>query len=144
MAIKGSIKKYQFIKALDIPTTLFLEVSSLNGKPVLVTEDLNSDNLCFVSPNSVKTETDELLACLRENFTPCLSSERIDSKAEQYCYKNKIKEISNFPSFYNVLKKTLSRLHVIIYLLLSIVISSLSRKVNLALLLIIRLQIGII
>lgn len=75
MAIKGSIKKYQFIKALDIPTTLFLEVSSLNGKPVLVTEDLNSDNLCFVSPNSVKTETDELLACLRDNLIPCLSSE---------------------------------------------------------------------
>lgn len=105
MAIKGSIKKYQFIKALDIPTTSFLEVSSLDGKPVLVTEDLNSDNPCFVSPNSVKTETDELLACLRENFTPCLSSERIDSKVEQYFYKNKIKEISNFPSFLQRVKE---------------------------------------
>lgn len=49
MAIKGSIKKYQLVKALDIPTTSFLEVSSLDGKSVLVTEDLNSDNLCFVS-----------------------------------------------------------------------------------------------
>ena len=94
MAIKGSIKKYQFIKALDIPTTSFLEVSSLDGKPVLVTEDLNSDNPCFVSPNSVKTETDELLA-----------SERIDSKVEQYFYKNKIKEISNFPSFLQRVKE---------------------------------------
>ena len=43
MAIKGSIKKYQLIKALDIPTTSFLEVSSLDGKSVLVTEDLNSN-----------------------------------------------------------------------------------------------------
>lgn len=74
MAIKGSIKKYQLIKALDIPITSFLEVSSLDGKPVLVTEDLNSNNICFVSPNSVKTEKDELLACLRDNlgiFSKC-------------------------------------------------------------------------
>lgn len=108
------------------------------------TEDLNSNNLCFVSPNSVKTETDELLACLRDNFIPGLSSERIDSKAEQYFYKNKIKEISNFPSFYSVLKKILTRLHVTIYLLPSTLISSLSRKVNPVPLLIIGLQIGII
>ena len=109
MAIKGSIKKYQLIKALVIPTTSFLEVSSLDGKSVLVTEDLNSDNLCFVSPNSVKTEKDELLACLRENFIPCLSSERIDSKSEQYFYKNKIKEISNFPSFLQRVKEDINK-----------------------------------
>lgn len=109
MAIKGSIKKYQLIKALDIPTTSFLEVSSLDGKSVLVTEDLNSNNICFVSPNSVKTEKDELLACLRDNFIPCLSSERIDSKAEQYFYKNKIKEISNFPSFLQRVKEDINK-----------------------------------
>lgn len=109
MVIKGSIKKYQLIKALDIPTTSFLEVVSLDGKSVLVTEDLNSNNLCFVSPNSVKTETDELLACLRDNSIPCLSSERIDSKAEQYFYKNKIKEISNFPSFLQRVKEDINK-----------------------------------
>lgn len=109
MAIKGSIKKYQLIKALDIPTTSFLEISSLDGKPVLVTEDLNSDNICFVSPNSVKTEKDELLACLRDNLTPCLSLERIDSKSEQYFYKNKIKEISNFPSFLQRVKEDINK-----------------------------------
>ena len=109
MAIKGSIKKYQLIKALYIPTTSFLEVSSLDGKSVLVTEDLNSDNICFVSPNSVKTEKDELLACLRDNLTPCLSSERIDSKSEQYFYKNKIKEISNLPSFLQRVKEDINK-----------------------------------
>lgn len=112
MTIKGSMKNYQLIKSLDFPTTSFLEVSSLNGKPVLVTEDLNSNNLCFVSPNSVKTEKHELVAlvaCLRENFIPCLSSERIDSKAEQYFYKNKIKEISNLPSFLQRVKECINK-----------------------------------
>lgn len=109
MAIKGCMKNYQLIKALDIPTTSFLEVSSLKGKPVLVTEDLNKNNLCFVSPNSVKTEKDELLACLRENLISCLSSERIDPKAEQYFYKNKIKEISNFPSLLQRVKEDIDK-----------------------------------
>lgn len=100
-----STKIYNIIKQIGIPTISFCLVEELNGKRVLLCEDLNQNELVYVSPNTIrgcvaedKIEIYKLLNMYNEDNT-C-----IPSKAEKYCLENKISGIANFSHFVNDIK----------------------------------------
>ncbi len=95
---KTNIANYNLIKSLDLPTLEFVDEGTYNNRSTLITEHLNinSEEMIYVSPNSVITEMHRKIKQLNlfEN-----QNELIESIAENYRYENKLNEIENLYEF---------------------------------------------
>lgn len=100
-----SAKLFNVIKQIGIPTVSFYFIEELNGKKVLLCEDLNQNELVYVSPNTIRGCVDEDKIEIYKQLN-MYNEDNISmlSKAKKYCLENKISSITNFIHFVNDIK----------------------------------------
>ncbi|ESU22607.1 hypothetical protein FEDK69T_18620 [Flavobacterium enshiense DK69] len=109
--INGNIKNYELIKSLGLPTLKFFRKAKIDKELAIVAENLNNiSDVIYVTPNSVIT-------IQNKKMDQITGKKRIESKAEQKLYDNKISTINNLLEFIQDIKIKLaeiSRLKVIL------------------------------
>ena len=73
------LKKYAYLKQAGVMTLAFLEECRVEGQPAILMEDLFTDKMIYVSPNSVRNR--------------CFSNQ-----PENYLLNNKLNDIANIDS----------------------------------------------
>ena len=101
--IPKNIEVYEHIKKTKLPTLAFYFTEKYKGVEVIIGEDLNANNLLFVSPNNARNDTREtkLIMKLKGEKEKEYSK---NENAEEILVNNKIKEILNFDDFINKIK----------------------------------------
>jgi len=101
--IPKNIEVYKHIKKTNLPTLAFYFPEKYNEVEVIIGEDLNANNLLFVSPNNARNNTreDRLIRKLQGIEEKEYSK---NENAEEILVNNKISEILNFVDFINLIK----------------------------------------
>ncbi|WPU99060.1 hypothetical protein SNE26_23900 [Mucilaginibacter sp. cycad4] len=96
--IEKFIINHRIIKELGLPTLKKVEKRSIGGISGIVCENLNtSEDKIYVSPNSLYSESQQLAYALNKGVLT--HKERLESLAEEFRYRNKIAELTNFREF---------------------------------------------
>ncbi len=93
--IDTNISNYEVIKSLGIPTLDFVESANYCSQTVLVTNHLNTESLIFVTPNSVITSSQRVLA----QYDSFAKTEIVEPFAENFRSDNKLTSILNLDKF---------------------------------------------
>ncbi|RKS25408.1 hypothetical protein CLV94_0438 [Flavobacterium endophyticum] len=108
--INSYINNYKIIHDLGLPTLVIVEkVTCCCGKLGIKTEDLNySKDTIYVTHNSVYSDSRKKVDELSQSFNKITLDKKI-SEYEEFRYRNKLKEITNF---YEFIKSTKEKLKV--------------------------------
>ncbi len=97
--IDSYVKTHSLIKSLNIPTLKVVEKYEHNGKKGVKTEDINCQkDKIYVSYNSLYSDSEMLMHELRKS-TLGIEEVKVSSEYEEFRYRNRIDEISNFDDF---------------------------------------------
>ncbi|PZR29152.1 MAG: hypothetical protein DI535_03825 [Citrobacter freundii] len=108
LRIDGFLKGYQLAQTLNLPTLQSLSLDTLNGRPALVTQDLNfGQSRLYVSPNSVYSEQHRQVELLTGLILYKESVDKFMSPYEQYRYQHKLSQIRDLSQFVAQMKKKL-------------------------------------
>jgi len=94
--VKQNITVYNYIKNTGLPTLKFYFSEVLNGIDVIIADDLNANDLLFVSPNNERNNSDDdkLLKTIQG-----IEVHEFDENAEKLLLNNKLFHIDNFKYF---------------------------------------------
>ncbi len=96
-----------FIKNLGIPTLKKVKEFEIEGHTGILCDNVNcSDEIVYVTYNSLYSDSQKLLHSLDKHIL-VNKEERVSSLAEDFRYKNKIEELTNFEDFINNVKSDL-------------------------------------
>lgn len=108
-SINKFIENYRHIKKIGLPTLENVERYEVEGKVGVMCNNVNySDERIYVTHNSLYSDSQKLLHMLSKNILRG-KEERESSIAEDFRYKNKIDEITNFEEFVTKVKSDLKQ-----------------------------------
>lgn len=96
--LNQNITTYNYIRNISVPTLEFYFLEVIDGINVIIAEDLNANDMIFVSPNNAKNNfnNEKLL-----NEFHNIKKKEFDENAEETLKKNKIFEIEKFDNLLN-------------------------------------------
>lgn len=106
--INSYINNYQIIKSINLPTLKTVEEFVSENRRGIKTEDLNYQNEClYVTHNSLYSDSKKMVDILSKHFIKSDENKK-SPEYEEFRYRNKLKEITNFEVFIKAVKKDLS------------------------------------
>ena len=105
---KSYIINYQIIKSIGLPTLKTVEEFESENRIGIKTEDLNyQKEWIYVTYNSLYSDSKKLVDMLSQNFIK-IDENKKSPEYEEFRYRNKLKEITNFDEFIKGVKIDLS------------------------------------
>lgn len=101
------ISNYQIIKNIDLPTLKTVEEFEFENRKGIKTEDLNYQKECiYVTHNSLYSDSKKMIDMLSQDFVK-IDENKKSPEYEEFRYRNKLKEITNFEEFIKAVKNDL-------------------------------------
>lgn len=102
------IGNYQIIKNIGLPTLKNVEEFEFENRKGIKTEDLNYRKECiYVTHNSLYSDSKKMIDMLSQDFIK-IDEHKKSPEYEEFRYRNKLKEITNFEEFIKAVKNDLS------------------------------------
>lgn len=105
---KSYIRNYRIIKNIGLPTLKTVEEFEFENQIGIKTEDLNyQKEWIYVTYNSLYSDSRKMVDMLSQNFIK-IDENKKSPEYEEFRYRNKLKEITNFEDFIKGVKIDLS------------------------------------
>lgn len=106
---KSYINNYQIIKNIGLPTLKTVEEFDFKNRKGIKTEDLNyQKEFIYITHNSLYSDSKKVVdTLLSQNFIK-IDKNKKSPEYEEFRYRNKLKEITNFEKFIIAVKNDLS------------------------------------
>lgn len=106
--IHSYISNFETIKTVGLPTLKTVEQFEIGNKTGIRTEDINYQKEdVYVTHNSLYGDSKRMVDMLSQNFIE-IDKNKKSPEYEEFRYRNKLKEITNFEEFINVVRRDLS------------------------------------
>ena len=103
--IHSYISNFETIKTVGLPTLKTVEQFEIGNKTGIRTEDINYQKEdVYVTHNSLYGDSKRMVDMLSQNFIE-IDKNKKSPEYEEFRYRNKLKEITNFEEFINVVTK---------------------------------------
>lgn len=102
------ISNYLIVKNIGLPTLKTVEEFEFENRKGIKTEDLNYQKECiYVTHNSLYSDSKKIIDMLSKDFVK-IDKNKKSPEYEEFRYRNKLKEITNFEEFIKAVKNDLS------------------------------------
>lgn len=102
------ISNYLIVKNIGLPTLKTVEEFEFENRKGIKTEDLNyQKEFIYVTHNSLYSDSKKMVDMLSQDFIK-IDKKKKSPEYEEFRYRNKLKEITNFEEFIKAVKNDLS------------------------------------
>jgi len=109
--LQKNLEGYKLIRETNLPTLAFYFQENLNGDDVIIGEDLNANDLLYVSPNTARNSPKKNIKLIQEILGINEKDNNYTDNAEEILMKNKLIEIMNFDNFIDVIKNDMEKVN---------------------------------